>query len=169
MTPETAKQTIQAYLDLGTLQGVKVEYDYTERNKMFYQIGDDIFWRGVDGGEVFQADDSTYTSIKSIEPIPMEPKLLEVGDRVKVIETGEKGEITCPVYLVVPESLLVEEEESEAPLCQCSSVLSALIRGEITKEEAAQKVIKHEVELAKELLNAGFKTSIQAGYKVTKE
>lgn len=210
MNPETAKQTIQAYLDLGTLQGVKVVSSTGEITRC-YKIDfepalPDVVWYTTKSVQNRTTHPEMFyftmnpnnippflRDITAIHPIPLQPKLLEVGDRVRVIDgeyEGKVGLITTnnvgeglynidfddgvfaqwiSMFNVVPEYLLVEEEESEAPLCQCSSILAALIRGEITDEEATQKIIKHEVQLAKHVLDGGFKTSPQAGYKVVKK
>jgi hypothetical protein len=150
MTPETAKTKITQLLELGTLQGVKVEYENSvvtfHRQPM---PGEDI------AHSLYLADQP----IKSIHPIPLQPKLLEVGTRVKIIGGRMEGAIgtiadyylemeqcnsvyritdTGKVdvwgisflvenYNVIPESLLVEEEECKHEE-QCAKALQEMIR-----------------------------------------
>lgn len=142
MTPETAKQKIQALLDLGTLKGVKVEYeDRYKTPTIFYQFHyGKIFLTYLQENETVEIvgkipDKYSYEGIKFIESIPLEPKLLEVGTRVKIVDGDLEGKVGIvnghreftdyvihlggewrvfiSIYHVIPESLLVEEEKVE--------------------------------------------------------
>ena len=141
MTPETAKQKIQALLDLGIFKGVKVEYENGSARFFQKRIDNIIIHYAYGSDSMSYADNDyrcntnelwSYSRIKSIEPIPMEPKLLEVGTRVKiiggdlegkvgivdghreftdyVIHLGTEWRVFISIYHVIPESLLVEEE-----------------------------------------------------------
>lgn len=177
MTPETARQTIEKYLELGTLQGVRVEYEGGEVMYFIQSPLDKIYVgetftfydenRPVPSSECYSLpSDGYYENIKSIHPIPLQPKLLEVGTRVKIIggeHEGKVGEILIAedrgykiwveykendwidCWDVIPESLLVEEEESEV----MSAVAS--VNRNIQVGAATIKALK------------------QAGYKITKE
>lgn len=147
MTPEEAKTKIEALLNLGTLQGVRVEYDGSisvmfYKSPVGYSDGRNIFYEADGVLEWADDADEIYQDIKSIHPIPMEPKLLEVGMRVKIVggelkgKSGKIDEYTADgiwytitvdgggrsgaaVYNVIPESLLVEEEEKKEEFGCC--------------------------------------------------
>ena len=143
MTPETAKQKIQALLDLGTLKGVKVEYESGIIFTFFHDPHGILFMNTEDDDPIYAGSfeliqQGWLNGVKSIEPIPLEPKLLEVGERVKVISGRHKNSVgvilttydyeyvlklddtrkldgtSVSIYVsifdVIPESLLVEEE-----------------------------------------------------------
>jgi len=138
MTPETAKQKIEALLELGTLKGVKVEYE----NEVT------TYHRQPMAGESIEYSFHALTladeHIKSIEPIPLEPKLLGPWERVRVISGKHKnrvgviygiseseytlklddtsGIIYVSIFHVIPESLLVEEESE--PIIEFDSKLA---------------------------------------------
>lgn len=178
MTPETARQTIEAYLELGTLKGVKVEYEDspTHDEAIFYSLDDWIVIKcycGMMKKNISEPMDEDYTNIKSITPIPLEPKLLEVGTKVRVLlgmwsgydayilgfdgisnyDVGFKADdteayIQVSIFHVVPvpESLLVEEEKR----------FSARKKGD-------------EYVMTPEDFNIMLEAIGQAGYKLTKE
>lgn len=166
MSPQEAKTKIENLLDLGTLRGVRVEYDEDDGySRYFYKLLDGRIWSAADeqcaenSQPRFVDSDEDYQTIKSITPIPLEPKLLEVGTEVQIIgglEKGKRGTITgfrghdyvvlvndnsenlfIEQWSVVPESLLVEEDENKE---------AKAILGEFQ-----------------------YNTLIKAGYKVTKE
>jgi hypothetical protein len=162
-TPEQSKRIITDLLSLGTLKGVKVVYEDITGFFFLTPTGNVILEYG---GEVFESteDDHWYSDIQSIEPIPMEPKLLEVGTRVKIIGGEHEGEVMEIAdidegeyflvnnakdinfykdyqeahYNVIPESLLVEEEESKAE--KIASIIG--YRGLRALTQAGYKIVK---------------------------
>lgn len=158
MKPETARQIVSDLLSLGTLKGVKVVYVYGSEGIFYKWTDGKIVQTFVEPRTKEQAicsiDGTTYENIKSIEPIPMEPKLLEVGTRVKIIggthQVSKMGEIqdiftdtlvyevkvddiinrfNSPVWNVIPESLLVEEgEDFEKEMKEDIALMKALER-----------------------------------------
>jgi len=139
MNPQEAKTKIEALLNLGTLKGVKVGYEDGEEIH-FIKSPEGKILRGLfkypsDSYQEAEYDEGHYVEIKSIHPIPLEPKLLEVGTNVEIIggvadggygaieswngetytvlfsETGCRANVAP--WHVVPESLLVEEDENK--------------------------------------------------------
>lgn len=140
MTPEQAKTKISQLLELGTLQGVRVEYEAGEHCYISKSIDGSLIYQG-DYTCAYIKKGNAFQHIKSIHPIPLQPKLLEVGTRVKIIGGVNEGMIgviehvntngyqigwlteedysrgyseELSFYNVVPESLLVEEEKVDA-------------------------------------------------------
>jgi len=155
MTPQEAKTKIENLLNLGILYGVKVESSKGEITRCYKidfepALPDHIWYTGkrvIDRApypEMFSFTTNPndippfLRDVAAIHPIPLEPKVLEAGTRVKIIDGQYKNSIgiiryinsgICTVHLisgefsandvlvviynVVPESLLVEEEEIE--------------------------------------------------------
>lgn len=195
MNPETAKTKITQLLDLGTLQGVKVEYEDGKihnflstplypiwvENENKKHIAKYFAYEGAAG------QDNIFRNIKSITPIPLQPKLLEDGTKVRVLlgmwggrdayilgndgignyKIGFKADDT-EVYIYVsifhvvpaPESLLVEEE------CSHKNVHIEIVSPDT--ESRAEFIICNSCgnNINNEFLE---KALNQAGYQVTKE
>lgn len=182
MTPQKAKETIEALLNLGTLKGVEVVYEDNEYTTFItaHPYNNDFVYTDKDGWLSYVDSLDYYRNIKSIEPIPMELKLLEVGTRVKVIDNhssyyGAVGTIEfvdtdsmeytlCidgiahfSFYHVIPESLLVEEKKEAIVLTE---FLNEGYR--MTPEKTYRTSVLVPIEHVEEALE-------QAGYKIVKE
>jgi len=133
----------------------------TEYKRMFRVVGGEYpeyIWFVPAPDFIHMAGKDNYEYIKSIHPIPLKPKLLEVGTKVRIIGGVDKGFIgvitnyedddyriessdgncsfTTSMYHVVPEPLLVEEDENkEAKAILGEFQYNALI-------QAGYKVIK---------------------------
>jgi len=176
MTPQEAKTKIENLLNLGILYGVKVESSKGEITRCYKidfepALPDHIWYTGkrvIDRApypEMFSFTTNPndippfLRDVAAIHPIPLEPKLLEVGTRVKIIGGELKGKVGqieghreftdyvinlgvewrvfVSILHVIPESLLVEENENKE---------AKAILGEFQ-----------------------YNALIQAGYKLTKE
>jgi len=194
MTPQEAKTKIENLLNLGILYGVKVESSKGEITRCYKidfepALPDHIWYTGkrvIDRTpypEMFSFTTNPndippfLRDVAAIYPIPLEPKLLEVGTKVEVIGgdyeyhtgvidmvdedthsyliSGIDGEemkhiaMWVSSYNVVPESLLVEEEEEDKLL----HIRLAHVKDMVctVKEKDAKQALE------------------KAGYKLTKE
>lgn len=162
MTPDKARKTIENLLDLGTLKGVKATIE-EEEGGVQYEV---TFFKAPDGKTLFQnmkweVKDPyyyLYTYIIKLKPIPLEPKLIDVGTKVRMIKGKYKGEVakilrnigdelydliqgdsrsfTASSLHFVPESLLVEEEEIDTRWLNLASIVNP------SREAAVTDIIK---------------------------
>jgi hypothetical protein len=172
MNSDKARKVVSDLLSLGTLKGVKITMSsqtapiYAEK-----QLAGPIRFVYLEYPDQWRyAFD--YENILSIEPIPMEPKLLEVGTRVKIIGgeyEGLFGEIKyvhtpenyynihipesaysfslIAINNVIPESLLVEEEESENVIIEHDEIYLNISVKDLQQqlEQAGYQVSKKDV------------------------